>query len=168
MSVLVCNECMFSVSLTVTLCGPVVTISFCLNTNNIHPIAHPPGRYMGVFAWVQNIINSTMQYHSMTEECCARSMYHSRTWTSNYIPQILWDVITCPCPWYLLLVQHSSIYCAIYSESRRLYNAWWRHQMETFSALLALCAGNSPGTGEFPSQKASDVELWCFLWCVPE
>ena len=28
--------------------------------------------------------------------------------------------------------------------------AWWRHQMETFSALLALCAGNSPVTGEFP------------------
>ena len=25
-----------------------------------------------------------------------------------------------------------------------LKNAWWRHQMETFSALLALCAGNSP------------------------
>ena len=22
--------------------------------------------------------------------------------------------------------------------------AWWRHQMETFSALLAICAGNSP------------------------
>ena len=30
---------------------------------------------------------------------------------------------------------------------------WWRHQMEIFSALLALCAGNSPVTGEFPSQK---------------
>ena len=30
---------------------------------------------------------------------------------------------------------------------------WWRHQMETFSALLALCEGNSPGTGEFPSQR---------------
>ena len=29
----------------------------------------------------------------------------------------------------------------------------WRHQMETFSALLALCAGNSPVTGEFPSQR---------------
>ena len=24
---------------------------------------------------------------------------------------------------------------------------WWRHQMEAFSALLALCAGNSPVTG---------------------
>ena len=30
---------------------------------------------------------------------------------------------------------------------------WWRHQMKTFSALLALCAGNSLVTGEFPSQR---------------
>ena len=30
---------------------------------------------------------------------------------------------------------------------------WWRHQMETFSALLAICAGNSPVTGEFPAQR---------------
>ena len=30
---------------------------------------------------------------------------------------------------------------------------WWRHQMETLSAFLALCAGNSPATGEFPSQR---------------
>ena len=33
------------------------------------------------------------------------------------------------------------------------YSPWWRHQMETFSALLALCVGNSPVTGEFPSQR---------------
>ena len=31
--------------------------------------------------------------------------------------------------------------------------SWWRHQMETFSALLALCAGNSPVTGEFAAQR---------------
>ena len=31
--------------------------------------------------------------------------------------------------------------------------SWWRHQMETFSALLAICAGNSPVTGEFPAQR---------------
>ena len=30
---------------------------------------------------------------------------------------------------------------------------WCRHQMETFSALLSLCAGYSPVTGEFPAQK---------------
>ena len=31
--------------------------------------------------------------------------------------------------------------------------AWWRHQMETFSALLAFWAGNSPVTGEFHPQR---------------
>ena len=30
---------------------------------------------------------------------------------------------------------------------------WWRHQMEIFSALLALCARNSPVTGDFPAQR---------------
>ena len=30
---------------------------------------------------------------------------------------------------------------------------WWRHQMETFSVLLAICAGNSPVPGEFPTQR---------------
>ena len=35
----------------------------------------------------------------------------------------------------------------------RYWNTWCRHQMETFSALLVLCAENSPVTGEFPSQK---------------
>ena len=29
----------------------------------------------------------------------------------------------------------------------------WHHQMETFSALMALYAGNSPVTGEIPSQR---------------
>ena len=29
--------------------------------------------------------------------------------------------------------------------------SWWRHQKETFSALLTLCVGNSPVTGEFPA-----------------
>ena len=32
-------------------------------------------------------------------------------------------------------------------------SSWWRHQMEIFSALLAICAGNSPVTCEFPTQR---------------
>ena len=31
--------------------------------------------------------------------------------------------------------------------------SWWRHQMEQFSALLAIFAGNSPVTGDFPAQR---------------
>ena len=59
--------------------------------------------------------------------------------------------------------------------------SWWRHQMETFSALLAICAGNSPVPGEFPTQTpvtrnfdvffAPSRPLWrhcngigCILW----
>ena len=36
---------------------------------------------------------------------------------------------------------------------KKRFMAWWRHQMETFSALLAICAGNSPVPGEFPAQR---------------
>ena len=42
------------------------------------------------------------------------------------------------------------------SDLHRRWNyvtSWWRHQMETFSALLTICAGNSPVTGEFPAQR---------------
>ena len=31
--------------------------------------------------------------------------------------------------------------------------SWWRHQMEIFSAYLAICAGNSPVPGEFSAQR---------------
>ena len=31
--------------------------------------------------------------------------------------------------------------------------SWWRHQMETFSALLVIYVGNSPVPGEFPTQR---------------
>ena len=39
------------------------------------------------------------------------------------------------------------------SFENRTYIAWWRNQMETFSALLAICAGNSPVPGEFSAQR---------------
>ena len=44
-------------------------------------------------------------------------------------------------------------------------DSWWRHQMETFSALLAICAGNSPITGEFPAQRpvARSVDVFFYL-----
>ena len=40
--------------------------------------------------------------------------------------------------------------------------------MEIFSALLAFCAGNSPATGEFPSQRPVTQSFWCYLWYAPE
>ena len=48
------------------------------------------------------------------------------------------------------------------------WQQWWRQQMETFTALLALLVVNSPLNGEFPIRKASDAELWCFPLSGPE
>ena len=44
---------------------------------------------------------------------------------------------------------------------------WWRHQMETFSALLAICAGNSPVSGEFPAQRPVTRSFYVFYDLYP-
>ena len=54
-------------------------------------------------------------------------------------------------------------YCCV--PTRNIGIIWRRHQMETFSELLDLCAGNWLVTGEFPSQRpvtrSFDVSLIC-------
>ena len=47
----------------------------------------------------------------------------------------------------------------------KFVSAWWRHQMEIFSALLAMCTGNSPVTGEFP---AKDQWRGALMFSAPE
>ena len=51
----------------------------------------------------------------------------------------------------LIMLKTSEIWHK-YSFRLELY-AWWRHQMEKFSASLALCAWSSPVTGEFLTQR---------------
>ena len=46
---------------------------------------------------------------------------------------------------------------------------WWRHQMETFSALLAICAGNSLGNSPHKGQwrgalMFSLICVWIYGW----
>ena len=48
---------------------------------------------------------------------------------------------------------HTGFQWPLTQPCRETICSWWRHQMEAFSALLALCAGNSPVTGEFPPQR---------------
>ena len=46
------------------------------------------------------------------------------------------------------------------------WNTWWLHQMETFSALLALCARNSQVTGESPHKGQWRGALMFSLICA--
>ena len=52
--------------------------------------------------------------------------------------------------WHWLGVKAYSVHA---EQLGKNFNPWWRHQMETISALLAICAGNSPVPGEFPLQR---------------
>ena len=45
---------------------------------------------------------------------------------------------------YWPLVRESKLATNRFPSQRAKNVAWWRHQMESFSALLAICAGNSP------------------------
>ena len=42
--------------------------------------------------------------------------------------------------------------------------ALWRHQIETFSMLLAFCAGNSPMTGVFSAQRPVTQSIDVFFY----
>ena len=64
----------------------------------------------------------------------------------------------CPNKIHRYTLSHTSnstrVLTCLKSPTTRKFIAWWRHQMETFSALglLAICAENSPVPGEFPAQ----------------
>ena len=63
-------------------------------------------------------------------------------------------------------VSHRHHYMILGYVTMSLIAPWWRHQMETFSALLAICAGNSLVTGEFPAQRPMTRSLMFSLICA--
>ena len=56
--------------------------------------------------------------------------------------------------------------CLVEQVIRHWLNTWWRHQKETFSALLTICAGNSPTIDEFTSQRPVTRALMFSLICA--
>ena len=69
-------------------------------------------------------------------------------WTYHSLPLRLW---------YLLFI--SFLFMELIKTIPVQDNAWWRHHMDIFSTLLAICAGNSPVTCEFPAQR---LVTWSF------
>ena len=56
------------------------------------------------------------------------------------------------------------IYGAFCPDIRKLRDvAWWRHQMEACSALLAICVGTLPVTSEFPAERPVPRSFEVFL-----
>ena len=96
--------------------------------------------------------------HRRSKSCCDKSSPARRTISPLYI------LITSLCVVCLGTAIFIQFYINTYVHSPDTYDvAWWRHQMETFSALLAICAGNSPVPGEFPAQRPETRSLDVFF-----
>ena len=81
--------------------------------------------------------------------------YHSivPNYNTNTTKRVIVDILL----WLYLKLQCNTICCRL---------SWWRHQKETFFALHARCAGNSPVTGEFPSQRPVTRSFDVFFNCA--
>ena len=79
----------------------------------------------------------TTKLRTVSSKC----LWRLKTWTCVFVN--LWWIIS-----HCLGLGHETMVCVVC-----LTTFLWRHQMETFPALLALCVGNSPVTGEFPRQR---------------
>ena len=67
---------------------------------------------------------------------------------------------TCQLMIHLFIIFRPNIFIDVDSpESEQNYKLWWCHDMEKISGLLALCDGNPPVAGGFPSQRASNAKL---------
>ena len=90
-----------------------------------------------------------LTYHQKWSVAFTRDQFHQKC--SKYVFRYCTFEITTKssrCQWV-----NYDYFTVRYSTSKELCTSWWSHQMETFSALLALCVGNSLVTGEFPSQR---------------
>ena len=72
---------------------------------------------------------------------CSLALSHRYNWYNIFIDTVLF------------ILHHMNQQTGIGLHYAKIINTWWRHQKETFSALLALCVGNSPVTGELPAQR---------------
>ena len=85
---------------------------------------------------------------------------------------LLYQNITCEYEMFLSKLGHYTFECVGSKSSIQNIlplerSSWWRHQMETFSALLAIFKGNSPVTSEFPHKgqwRGALMFSFIFVW----
>ena len=58
-------------------------------------------------SWPIKAMFTDVYMRNIMSQIAASCMIQVKAETSNYIQQIMWDVINCPFPWYLLLAQQS-------------------------------------------------------------
>ena len=105
-------------------------------TSKLHFTGFCEGNSPGTGEFPAQMASNGEMFHLMTSSWSTRNDKMQEVYTMKYMQG--WSSN----PFHWCLSHHIS----------NSMKTWCRHQMETFSALLALCAGNSPVTGEFPAQ----------------
>ena len=80
--------------------------------------------------------------------CNRSSPWHVRTYVCGNHGCTYLKILSQFCLWYIKTGD-----CRLCKPVTPYMHSWWRHQMETISALPALSEGNSSVTDEFPSHK---------------
>ena len=118
------------------------------------------GQYYGVLMILLFNVRSHKLLHKQSSACVLRC-YHAHITTVTHIHRNMFRAIVYISLEYFRLCRKPCVgsrtcdmiiaesWLSVYSLSQEY--TWWNHQTETFSALLAICAGNSPVTGEFPT-----------------
>ena len=91
-------------------CGIPVGVHVCILVTALHQSRYHVLTCCGV--WWMALTHGPVRTCGLL---CQKQVHVYRTGTSNCIPQILSDVINCPCPWYLLLAHKSSYNLALNS-----------------------------------------------------
>ena len=118
-------------------CMPSSTLKFAPITQDL-PVHWPSQWEMALRC---NVVSNWLSPYKKWSLQCAPEHHTSRSISGpQYIPQNMHTISSC----FISLVVYNAVAGFV---------SCWRHQMETFSALLAICTGNSPVPGEFPAQR---------------
>ena len=95
----------------------------------------------------------------------SRCMRNSRFYVSGTRPIV---ISTVPADGIAVLARTSSstLIAQVGHRTLHTHTPWWHHQTETVSALLVLCAGNSPVTGNSPHKGQWRRALMFSLFCA--
>ena len=118
--------------------------------------------------WYQLLRSTPWSKNTPTNKKIWRGIFNRffAVFLSAYIIQVL--PVIFPLKWFYSEI--SFLYYILCTVIFHRCSPWWYHQMETFSVLLTLCAGNSLVTSEFPSQRPvtpsvdNFFDIWLNKW----
>ena len=120
----------------------------------------PVSRWIAVvMRWLNDKINELLQDQSYIYICAMILFLFTHIIVLSFYPSNSFFILTSarytsnPIDAFLTLSNEDLFHIIQYSLVFIIIIIWRRHPMETFSALLVICAGNSPVPGEFPTLR---------------